>query len=75
MGFFRKRTDETSVDSMGQEMRREEIRRLEKRREELNREIEKLLVRYRRLTGDKQATLGARRIGRMKKDYSYWHKY
>ena len=52
-----------------------EILSLEGTREEINREIEELLASYRKLTGKKKATRGAKKIGKSKKDYSYWHEF
>ena len=75
MGFFKNKDVDSGIDGLNAQMRADEIKRLEKKREELNREIEKLLLRYKRLTGDKRAVLGAKKIGKMKKDYAYWHKY
>ena len=61
----------TDLDSAEREM---EILELEAAREDINSEIEALLLSYRKLTGNRKATKGARKIGRSKKDYSYWHK-
>lgn len=52
-----------------------EILSLEGTREQINREIEELLVSYRKLTGNKKATKGAKKIGKSIKDYGYWHDF
>lgn len=62
----------TDLDSAQREM---QILELEDAREQINREIEALLVSYKKLTGNRKATKGAKKIGKSKKDYSYWHKY
>ena len=51
-----------------------EIERYEMMRDHMNREIEDLLVEYKKLTGNKKAVKGKKAIGKSKKDYSYWHK-
>ena len=38
-------------------------------------EIETLLREYKKLTGKGKAVRGAKKIGKSKKDYSYWHKF
>ena len=55
--------------------REAEILELENAREDINREIESVLVAYKKLTHNAKATKGAKRIGKTKKDYSYWHKF
>ena len=55
--------------------REAQILELESAREDINREIESLLASYKKLTGNFRATKGAKKIGKSKKDYSYWHKY
>ena len=62
----------TDLDNAQREM---QILELEDAREQINREIEALLVSYKKLTGNRKATKGAKKIGKSKKDYSYWHKY
>ena len=62
----------TDLDNAQREM---QILELEDAREQINREIEPLLVSYKKLTGNRKATKGAKKIGKSKKDYSYWHKY
>jgi len=52
-----------------------EILELENAREDINREIEAVLASYKKLTGNRKATKGAKKIGKSKKDYSYWHKF
>ncbi len=74
MGIFFKRKNDDGAYELNLQERTDEIRELEREREEINRNIEKLLVKYRRITGDKRATEGAKRIGKAKKDYSYWQK-
>ena len=71
MGFFKRGAG--SAD-MTQEMRAARIEELELRREVLNSEIEAMLLEYQKKTGDKRATLGAKKIGKQRKDYTYWHK-
>lgn len=61
----------TNLDSYARES---EILELESAREEINREIESLLISYKKLTGNGKAIRGAKKIGKSKKDYSYWHK-
>ena len=70
MGIFKERRERDALNLS----RDNDIALLEKEREELNLEIEKLLVSYKKLTGDKSATKGAKKIGKSKKDYGYWHK-
>lgn len=55
--------------------REAEILELENAREEINREIESVLVSYKKLTRNRKATKGAKKIGKSMKDYSYWHKF
>ena len=55
--------------------REAEILELENAREEINREIESVLLSYKKLTHNRKATKGAKKIGKSKKDYSYWHKF
>ena len=55
--------------------REAEILELENVREDINREIESVLVAYKKLTRNAKATKGAKRIGKTKKDYTYWHKF
>ena len=74
MGLFRRKKRVAAVSDLSVKTRTEEILRLETERENINREIEKLLIRYTRLTGDIRATKGAKKIGKSKKDYSYWHE-
>ena len=33
------------------------------------------MVAYKKLTGNKKAVKGAKKIGKSPKDYCYWHKY
>lgn len=73
--MFRSRFNTTLVRDLDSSDRAAEIMSLEDSREEINREIEELLVEYRKLTGRRYATKGAKKIGKTKKDYSYWHKF
>ena len=61
----------TDLDSYARD---NEILELEAAREEINIEIESLLISYKKLTGNGKAIRGAKKIGKSKKDYSYWHK-
>ena len=63
-----------NVSDISSNKRLLEIKRLELEREEINREIENLLRVYKKLTGDKRAVAGAKKIGTTEKDYSFWHK-
>lgn len=73
--MYNNRFNTTMVRDLDDSARATEIMELEDARDEINQEIEALLVEYRRLTGRRSATKGAKRIGRSKKDYSFWHKF
>ena len=75
MGFIKGKYNTALVRDLKSSDRETEIIALEETRDEINREIEALLVTYRKLTGKKKATKGAKKIGKSKKDYSYWQKY
>lgn len=75
MGLFRSKYNTTLVQNLNTSARESEIFELEAAREDMNREIESLLVSYKKLTGRRKATKGAKKIGKSKKDYSYWHKF
>ncbi len=70
MSIFKERRESATLSLS----RDNDIAQLETKREELNKEIERLLVSYKKLTGDKSAVKGAKKIGKAKKDYGYWHK-
>ena len=63
----------TPVRDINSAEREMEIVELENAREEINAEIEALLASYKKLTKNRKATKGAKRIGKQQKDYSYWH--
>ena len=69
--MYNNRFNTTMVRDLDDSARATEIMELEDARDEINQEIEALLVEYRRLTGRRSATKGAKRIGRSKKDYSF----
>ena len=75
MAFFSRRKyrldDSATLDSVARES---EIRRLEAERDRINADIEKLMIEYTRITGDKKGVRGARRIGKSPKDMSYYFK-
>ena len=76
MAFFKKSKYSTSlVQNLDGVQREAEIFELEQTREVINSEIEYLLNEYKKLTGHRKAVKGAKKIGKSKKDYSYWHKY
>lgn len=54
--------------------REREIYRLELERERICAEIASLVEEYSRAIGDGRAMRGAKRIGKMPNDWSYWHK-
>ena len=72
---MRNKFNTTLVRDLDHSRRMTEIMQLEDARDEINAEIEEFLVEYRKLTGRRYATKGAKRIGKSKKDYSYWHKF
>ena len=72
---MRNKFNTTLVRDLDSSERMTEIMQLEDARDEINAEIEEFLVEYRKLTGRRYATNGAKRIGKSKKDYSYWHKF
>ena len=75
MGLLSKNKYDTSVLRETNFQERDfEIQKLEIVRENLNREIEDILVSYKKLTGNKKAVKGAKKIGKSKKDYTYWLK-
>ena len=65
----------TPVRDINSAEREMEILELENAREEINTEIEYLLASYKKLTKNRKATRGAKKIGKQQKDYSYWHKF
>ena len=73
--MYNNRARNTKVNELDSAQREMQILELEDTREQINREIEALLVSYKKLTGNKKAIKGAKKIGKSKKDYSYWHKY
>lgn len=75
MALFGKKYNSALVRDVDSASREAEILSLEGTREEINREIEALLVSYRKLTGKKKAVKGAKKIGKSVKDYSYWHEF
>ena len=75
MAILKSKYNTALVRDLASTERENEILALEETRDEINREIEELLVAYSKLTGNKKATKGAVKIGKSKKDYSYWHKY
>ena len=76
MAFLRRgKYNTTPVRNLDGIQRDAEILELENTREAINAEIEYLLVEYKKLSGNRKAVRGARKIGRTKKDYSYWHKF
>lgn len=75
MAFMKEKYNTALVRDLKTSDRETEILALEETRDEINREIEALLLAYRKLTGKKKATKGAKKIGKSKKDYSYWHEY
>lgn len=64
----------SAVRDLNTAARELEILELENVRDEINSEIEYLLVSYKKLTGNRKAVKGAKKIGKSQKDYSYWHK-
>ena len=75
MGLFKKNKYNTSVLRETNFRERDaEIEKYELMREYIDREIEDILVEYKRLTGNRNAVKGKKAIGKSKKDYSYWHK-
>ena len=74
MGLFRRKYSTTLVSEVSEIRRATEILHLEQAREEINSEIEALLRTYKKLSGRRKAVRGAKKIGKSKKDYSYWHK-
>ena len=75
MALFGKKYNSALVRDTDSATRESEILALEGTREQINREIEELLFSYRKLTGKKKATRGAKKIGSTVKDYSYWHEF
>ena len=76
MAFLRRgKYNTTPVRNLDGIQRDAEILELENTREAINAEIEYLLVEYKKLSGNRKAVRGAKKIGRTKKDYSYWHKF
>ena len=75
MAFFKSKYTTTLASQMSDVRRDSEIMELEIARENFNDEIETLLREYKKLTGKGKAVRGAKKIGKSKKDYSYWHKY
>lgn len=74
MAFFKSKYTTTLASQMSDVRRDSEIMELEIARENINDEIETLLREYKKLTGKRKAVRGAKKIGKSKKDYSYWHK-
>lgn len=72
--MYNNRTDAMMAGGVNNSAREMEILELENAREDINREIEELLVAYKKLTGKRKAVKGAKKIGKSKKDYSYWHR-
>lgn len=73
--MYNNRFNTTSVRDLDDSARATEIIELEDAREDINGEIEEVLREYRKLTGRRAATKGAKRIGKSQKDYSFWHKF
>ena len=74
MSIFRKKYRTTLASEVNDYRLNSEIMELEIARENINDEIETLLREYKKLTGKRKAVRGAKKIGKSKKDYSYWHK-
>lgn len=73
MAMYRNVHKTTPVRDINTAERDMEILELENAREEINKEIEYLLDSYKKLTKNRKATKGAKKIGKQQKDYSYWH--
>ncbi len=75
MAVFGKKYNSALVRDVDSASREAQILALEGTREQINCEIEELLASYRKITGQKKATRGAKKIGKSVKDYSYWHEF
>ena len=73
--MYNNRFNTTAAIELADSARATEIIQLEDARDEINAEIEAVLREYRNLSGRKAATRGAKKIGKSKKDYAYWHKF
>lgn len=74
MGLFKNKYTTSLVSEVNDARRATEILQLEQARDDINSEIEALLRSYKKLSGKRRAVHGAKKIGKSKKDYSYWHK-
>lgn len=74
MSIFRKKYRTTLASEVNDSRLNGEIYQLETARDNVNADIEELLRAYKKLTGKRKAVRGAKRVGKSKKDYSYWHK-